>query len=57
MAIEAVLLDFGGVFTTSPFDAFNRYENERGLPNDIFFKVGLITVLDAARVRSRWRSR
>lgn len=30
--IEAVLWDFGGVLTTSPFEAFNRYEAERGLP-------------------------
>lgn len=33
--IEAVLWDFGGVITTSPFEAFNRYEAERGLPKDI----------------------
>jgi putative hydrolase of the HAD superfamily len=32
MAIEAVIWDFGGVFTTSPFEAFNRYEAGRGLP-------------------------
>ncbi len=32
--IEAVLWDFGGVLTTSPFEAFNRYEAERGLPVD-----------------------
>ncbi|MFU8816051.1 MAG: HAD-IA family hydrolase [Pseudomonadales bacterium] len=30
--IEAVLWDFGGVLTTSPFEAFNRYEAQRGLP-------------------------
>jgi putative hydrolase of the HAD superfamily len=30
--IEAVIWDFGGVFTTSPFEAFNRYETQRGLP-------------------------
>ena len=24
--LRAVFWDFGGVFTTSPFDAFNRYE-------------------------------
>jgi putative hydrolase of the HAD superfamily len=35
VSIEAVIWDFGGVFTTSPFDAFTRYERERGLPNDI----------------------
>jgi putative hydrolase of the HAD superfamily len=34
MMIEAVLWDFGGVLTTSPFEAFNRYEQERGLPPD-----------------------
>ena len=33
--VKAVLWDFGGVFTTSPFDAFSRYERERGLPVDI----------------------
>jgi putative hydrolase of the HAD superfamily len=32
--IEAVLWDFGGVLTTSPFEAFNRYEAERSLPRD-----------------------
>jgi len=31
----AVIWDFGGVFTSSPFEAFNRYEDERGLPRDI----------------------
>ena len=31
---SAVLWDFGGVFTTSPFAAFNRYEQERNLPKD-----------------------
>lgn len=30
--IEAILWDFGGVLTTSPFEAFNRYEQEHGLP-------------------------
>lgn len=34
MAIGAVIWDFGGVITSSPFDAFNRYEAERGLPKD-----------------------
>lgn len=33
--IEAVIWDFGGVLTTSPFEAFARYEKERGLPVDI----------------------
>src|SRR5215813_11742309 len=30
----AVLWDFGGVILTSPFEAFNRYETEAGLPKD-----------------------
>ncbi|MBT4486983.1 MAG: HAD-IA family hydrolase [Rhodospirillaceae bacterium] len=33
-AIRAVLWDFGGVFTTSPFTAFTRYEEAHGLPKD-----------------------
>ncbi|MEZ5560527.1 MAG: HAD-IA family hydrolase [Pseudomonadales bacterium] len=37
--IEAVLWDFGGVLTTSPFEAFNRYEAERGLPADFIRTV------------------
>ncbi len=32
MTIEAVLWDFGGVITESPFDAFARYERANGLP-------------------------
>ena len=39
MAIEAVLWDFGGVFTTSPFEAFNRYEAAHGLPKDLIRTV------------------
>ena len=35
MTIEAVIWDFGGVLTTSPFEAFARFEAERGLPADI----------------------
>ncbi|PJK31255.1 HAD-IA family hydrolase [Minwuia thermotolerans] len=34
MGIEAVIWDFGGVFTTSPFDRFAIFETERGLPKD-----------------------
>ena len=32
--IKAVLWDFGGVILSSPFEAFNRYEAEIGLPRD-----------------------
>ncbi|MFN4229332.1 HAD-IA family hydrolase [Parvibaculum sp.] len=32
--VEAVIWDFGGVLTSSPFEAFNRYEREKGLDKD-----------------------
>ena len=32
--IKAVFWDFGGVISNSPFEAFNRFEEERGLPRD-----------------------
>lgn len=31
---RAVIFDFGGVITTSPFEAFNRLEEARGLPRN-----------------------
>jgi putative hydrolase of the HAD superfamily len=31
--VRAVIFDFGGVITSSPFEAFARYEAENGLPN------------------------
>lgn len=31
---QAILWDFGGVILSSPFEAFNRYEAEIGLPKD-----------------------
>ncbi len=37
--IRAVLWDFGGVILSSPFEAFNRYETDRGLPLDIIRTV------------------
>lgn len=39
MPITAVLFDFGGVITTSPFEAFARFERERGLPADFLRRV------------------
>ena len=36
---EAVIFDFGGVITTSPFEAFNRLEDERGLPRDAIRRI------------------
>ena len=32
--IAAILWDFGGVFTTSPFEAFNELEASAGAPKD-----------------------
>ena len=37
--IDAVLFDFGGVVTTSPFEAFSRYENEIGAPLDSIRRI------------------
>lgn len=36
---KAVLWDFGGVITTSPFEAFARYERARALPNGFIRSV------------------
>jgi putative hydrolase of the HAD superfamily len=36
---KAVLWDFGGVILSSPFEAFHRYEIERGLPVDFIRSV------------------
>ena len=33
--ISAVIFDFGGVITSSPFEAFAHYEQSHGLPKDI----------------------
>lgn len=51
MAYRAVLWDFGGVLTTSPFDAFNRYELARGLPRDFIRGVNAINHTDNAWAR------
>lgn len=37
--ISAVLWDFGGVITTSPFEAFNRFEAEHNLPKDVIRSI------------------
>ena len=39
MGYTAVLWDFGGVVTTSPFEAFNRFEAEYGLPRDFIRSI------------------
>jgi len=37
--ITHIIFDFGGVITSSPFDAFNRMEAERGLPHNFVRQV------------------
>ncbi|MDA2971028.1 MAG: HAD-IA family hydrolase [Actinomycetota bacterium] len=37
--IRAVLWDFGGVILSSPFEAFNRYEEARGLPANLIRSI------------------
>ena len=37
--IDAILWDFGGVITSSPFEAFARYEAQRGLPKNFIRTV------------------
>ena len=38
-SIKAILWDFGGVVTSSPFSAFTRFEEARGLPRDFIRTV------------------
>jgi putative hydrolase of the HAD superfamily len=40
--IQAVIWDFGGVLTSSPFEAFARYERDKGLPTDFIRGVNSI---------------
>jgi putative hydrolase of the HAD superfamily len=46
--IEAVIWDFGGVLTTSPFEAFARFEQERGFPIDIIRRTNAANHLENA---------
>ena len=39
---RAVIWDFGGVISTSPFEAFNRFETERGLPRDFIRGINAV---------------
>ncbi|GGB66040.1 HAD-IA family hydrolase [Blastomonas aquatica] len=39
MSFAAVIFDFGGVITSSPFEAFNRLEAQRGLPRDCIRQI------------------
>jgi len=49
--IEAVLFDFGGVILTSPFDAFNAYEADAGLPPDTIRRINSTNPDDNAWAR------
>ena len=51
MTIQAVIWDFGGVLTTSPFEAFTRFERERGLPTDIIRRTNAANHLENAWAR------
>jgi putative hydrolase of the HAD superfamily len=42
MTYTTVIFDFGGVITASPFEAFNRLEEERGLPRDFVRRVNAV---------------
>ena len=46
--VEAVIWDFGGVLTTSPFEAFARFERERGFPIDIIRNTNAANHLENA---------
>ena len=40
--LEAILWDFGGVFTTSPFENFNRLEERCGAPKDFIRTINSV---------------
>ena len=46
--LEAVIWDFGGVLTSSPFEAFARFKTERGLPADIIRRTNAANHLENA---------
>lgn len=48
MAVRAVIWDFGGVFTTSPFERFAAYETARGIPVGTIRKVNATSPDDNA---------
>jgi len=48
---EAVIWDFGGVLTASPFEAFARFERERGLPEHFLRRVNATNHLENAWAR------
>jgi len=46
--LQAVIWDFGGVLTSSPFEAFARYEVENGLPKDFVRSVNARNIQENA---------
>jgi putative hydrolase of the HAD superfamily len=51
MALQAVMFDFGGVISSSPFDAFTLLEAERGLPPGFIRSVNATNPDDNAWAR------
>ena len=51
MSFTHVIFDFGGVITSSPFEAFNRMEAERGLPHNFVRRVNSANPDDNAWAR------
>lgn len=49
--IRAVLWDFGGVLTTSPFEAFRRFERQNGYPDDFIRRINATNPDDNAWAR------
>ena len=49
--VQAVIWDFGGVISSSPFEAFARFELERGLPKDFLRTVNSTNPHDNAWAR------
>ena len=45
---QAVIFDFGGVITESPFEAFNKLESARGLPKDFIRRINATNPHDNA---------
>ena len=50
--VEAVIFDFGGVITESPFEAFNKLEAARGLPKDFIRRINATNPHDNAWANS-----
>ncbi len=47
-AVQAVIWDFGGVISSSPFESFARFEAQRGLPKDFLRSVNATNPHDNA---------